>query len=227
MIISPRQDARSTDLRSHKSGAAIFCCWFLVCSILPLPLCLPIPLFPVPPPLLPVPPLHLPVPPPLLPVPSFLSILPPLPLHVPPLLPIPPLHLPVPHLPSSCSSSSSSSFSSSSASSEKPMCILTTEYLFSSLHVFQAPANSLERWLSLIISHLKSSPLYDEVDSHNVFLAVSLCLNQSVCLSVCVGRGWGGVDVCVCVCVCVCVHVGWMGVCMCVHACGVYVDVCV
>ena len=107
------------------------------------------------------------------------------------------------------------------------MCILTTEYLFSSLHVFQAPANSLERWLSLIISHLKSSPLYDEVDSHNVFLAVSLCLNQSVCLSVCVGRGWGGVDVCVCVCACgvdgcvyVCACMWGVCGCVCVRMCG-------
>ena len=135
---------------------------------------------------------------------------------LPPLLPVPPLYLPVPPLLPVPPFSSSSSFSSLSASSEKPVCILTTKYLFSLIHVFQAPANSLERWLSLIICHLKSSPLYDEVDSHNVFLAVSLCLNHSVCLCVCVQRGWGGVrcacgvDVCVCGCACM-----W-GVCGCI-----------
>ncbi|KAK7110558.1 E3 ubiquitin-protein ligase UBR3-like [Littorina saxatilis] len=36
----------------------------------------------------------------------------------------------------------------------------------------EAPANSLERWLSFIICQLKSSPLFEEVDNSNVFLAI-------------------------------------------------------
>lgn len=37
----------------------------------------------------------------------------------------------------------------------------------------QAPANSLERWLSFIIDQLGGSPLYEEVDASNVLPAVS------------------------------------------------------